>query len=160
MLSISVYPCTTFPPIELNMNRTTPELREMAARLLEADADNGEVSYCPPAVCFCGQFSIVLSKLTGPAGALSLLTRALVLARHETPCLSTVQVKPDGWLQGFPDSAVENEQEEWRSAGIVLVAQLLGLLHAFIGEQLTLQMVDEAWPCLKPNTQVDRKSES
>jgi hypothetical protein len=32
--------------------------------------------------------------------------------------------------------------------GIVLVAQLLGLLVAFVGERLTLKIVREVWPNL------------
>jgi hypothetical protein len=32
--------------------------------------------------------------------------------------------------------------------GVVLVAQLLGLLVAFVGERLTLKIVREVWPNL------------
>ena len=73
--------------------------------------------------------------------------------------MAIVQVMPDGRLQGFEESTSDQEQEEWNNAGIVLVAQLLGLLHAFIGQQLTMQLVDEAWPSTPPNRQVDRNSQ-
>ncbi len=141
------------------MNRSTPELRDLASRLLTAESDGGEVPCCSPAVHFCAQLSAVFSKLTGPAGSRSLLSRAIVLSRQEAPCLTAVQVMPDGQLQGFEESSPENEQDEWNKAGIVLVAQLLGLLHAFIGERLTMQLVEEAWPASPPNRQVDRNSQ-
>ena len=140
------------------MNLSTPELRDLAIRLL-ADEAGGELPCCSPAVHFCAQLGTVFSKLTGPAGSRSLLARALVLSREEAPCLSAVQVMPDGQLQGFEESSPEDEQDEWNKAGIVLVAQLLGLLYAFIGEQLTLQLVAEAWPSSPPNRQVDRNSQ-
>ena len=35
--------------------------------------------------------------------------------------------------------------------GVVLIAQLLGLLVAFIGESLTVRLAREAWPKLPLN---------
>ena len=46
--------------------------------------------------------------------------------------------KPEG--QVAPKEAVES--------GVLLAAQLLGLLVAFIGENLTLRLVREVWPKL------------
>jgi hypothetical protein len=36
------------------------------------------------------------------------------------------------------------------SAGVTLIAQLLGLLDAFIGQDLTLRLVADVWPDLPP----------
>ena len=141
------------------MNRTTPELRNRSIELLANGTEGHEVVCFSSAAEFCGRMSTVLAKLAGPAGSRSLLARALVLARQEAPCMAIVQVMPDGRLQGFEESTSDQEQEEWNNAGIVLVAQLLGLLHAFIGQQLTMQLVDEAWPSTPPNRQVDRNSQ-
>lgn len=46
---------------------------------------------------------MTLSRFTGPAGFLSLLSRALVLAKAEVSSLSVVQVRPDGSLAGFDE---------------------------------------------------------
>lgn len=141
------------------MNLATTQLRDLTDRLLANGAGASEDVRFATAVRFCRQLSNVLSKLTGTAGSLSLLSRALVLSRQEAPCLKSVQVMPDGQLEGFTESAPEDEQAEWDEAGIVLVAQLLGLLHAFIGERLTTHLVDESWPTTPLNTQVDRNTE-
>jgi len=134
------------------VNLATPDLRNLATRLLAEGTGGGEVVRFATATRFCGQFSTVLSKLAGPAGSHSLLARALVLARPEVPCLTVVQLKPDCQLHGFEEKTSEKEQDEWNEAGIVLVARFLGLLHAFIGERLTVQLVNEAWPMPPENT--------
>ena len=38
------------------------------------------------------------------------------------------------------------DPDEFSEGGVVLLAQLLGLLVAFIGENLTLRLVREVWP--------------
>ena len=40
----------------------------------------------------------------------------------------------------------KHKPDELFEGGVVLVAQLLGLLAAFIGEDLTLRFVREVWP--------------
>jgi hypothetical protein len=55
-----------------------------------------------------------------------------------------VHVKPDGSLEGL--SNLRNEDAE---AGVVLIAQLLGLLVAFIGESLMLRILLDVWPGFK-----------
>lgn len=87
-----------------------------------------------------------LATLMGQGGFRALLSRALVLANAEVSWLRAVHVKSDGALDGLealqdgPDPA---EHEEGR---VVLLAQLLGLLVAFIGPGLTLRLVGEVWP--------------
>ncbi len=45
-----------------------------------------------------------------------------------------------------PDSPVD--RAALLDAGVILVAQLIGLLVAFIGEKLTLQLLLDIWPKL------------
>ena len=137
------------------MNSATPELRELALRLLANGGNAGEAVSFATAAEFCARLSAVLSKLAGPAGSLTLLSRALVLAGQKAQCLTIVQLKSDGQLHGFEERTSEKEQHEWNEASIVLVAQLLGLLHAFIGQRLTVQLVEEAWPMAPEKTQDD-----
>ena len=81
-----------------------------------------------------------LSTLVGSSGFRSLLARALTLAKAQAPGLSAVQIKPDGSLEGLSD--LRNQDQ---AAGVILVAQLLGLLVTFIGESLMLSLVLDAW---------------
>ena len=84
-----------------------------------------------------------LVTLTGIAGFRSLLARALTLAKAQAPALNIVQIEPDGSLAGFG-----NDEAQIEEAGLMLIAQLLGLLVTFIGERLMLTLVRDAWPDL------------
>ncbi len=84
----------------------------------------------------CEKFRQVLGIFLGNSGFRELLSRALALSAEEASQLSAVHVDPDGTLQGV--SGGEGE--------VVLVANLLTLLVTFIGEALTLRMLQEAWP--------------
>jgi hypothetical protein len=87
-----------------------------------------------------------LATLMGPGGYHALLSRALVLAAAEIPWLCSVEVKPDGSLEGLDKIHESIGQAEFLRGRVVLLAQLLGLLNAFIGELLTLRLLREAWP--------------
>jgi len=54
-------------------------------------------------------------------------------------------------LEGLEELQAQVDPEEMAEGSVVLVAQLLALLVAFIGENLTLQMVREVWPKLSLN---------
>ena len=132
------------------MTAVFPAILDLARRILavEAARDNPAGTRVDEAVRVCGKLQVPLSKFTGPAGFLSLLSRALVLAKSEVPCLSVVQVRPDGSLAGFDElkhdqDVMELELEKGRA---VLVGHLLGLLATFIGDSLTRRLACEAWP--------------
>ena len=87
-----------------------------------------------------------LTTLTGDAGFRSLLGRALTLASREHPWLSTVHLDPDGPLQGRGSMDAKIGANAIAEGEILLLAEVLGLLVAFIGEALTLRLVAETWP--------------
>lgn len=89
----------------------------------------------------CEKLRRPLSALAGATGFRALLSRALALAKARDPGLSAVQVKPDGSLEGL--SEVHD--------GVLLIGQLLGLLGTFVGESLTLRLIQDAWPDLALN---------
>ena len=82
----------------------------------------------------------------GHSGFRALLSRALVLAKFEVSWLRTVQVEADGSLEGLEEHLARLDPDEFLQGTCILLAQLLGLLVAFIGEKLTLGMVLEVWP--------------
>jgi hypothetical protein len=84
-----------------------------------------------------------LCALAGVAGFQSLVSRALTIAEREAPSLGAVQVMPDGSLTGlvkFVPPAPEAEGE------VILIAEVIGLLLTFLGEALTLRLVQDVWP--------------
>lgn len=125
------------------MNLATPPLRDLATRLLALESESGKDINAASAFRVCGKLGVRLTLLAGAAGFRSLLARALVLAQAQVPWLLAVQVLPDGRLEGLGN---DTGKEDLIEGEVALVAQLLGLLHTFIGEPLTMQLVKEAWP--------------
>ena len=87
----------------------------------------------------------------GKVGFRELLSRALALANAEVPWLRAVHVKADGSFEGLDELGAQVDPDEFSEGRVVLLAQLLGLLVTFIGEELTLRLVREVWPKLSPN---------
>jgi len=121
-------------------------IRDLALRLLayEATARNSSEENTAPVVRVSEKLRRPLSALAGASAFRVLLARALILAKAQVPTLSAVQVQPDGSLDGL--SQVPNDQAE--EGGVMLIAHLIGLLVAFIGNKLTLHMVLDLWPDL------------
>jgi hypothetical protein len=57
-----------------------------------------------------------------------------------------VQVAADGSLQGLDELGPQIGKDQVGDGGAVLITQLLGLLLTFIGEGLTLRLVQDVWP--------------
>lgn len=124
-----------------------PEMLDLARRLLRHEAVEG----CQPPECpelrVSEKLRQSLSALVGVVGFRTLLARALTLAKAEAPILGTLKISNDGSLEGFP-SAREAPlgAAQIDGAGAVLVGHLLALLCIFIGESLTLRLVQDVWP--------------
>ena len=124
-----------------------PESRHLAQRLLAYEAVAGENSEPAESAAFrvFAKLRLALITLAGLAGFRSLLSRALTLARADAPDLSAVEVAADGSLKGLDELASQAE-EEAQEGGVVLITQLIGLLLTFIGNDLTLRLVQDVWP--------------
>jgi hypothetical protein len=131
------------------MSRATPELRKFAERLIayETRADSPKTAE-GQAFRVGAKLRPHLATLMGSAGFRALVSRALALASAEVPALKVVRVKTDGTFDGWDELAAEVRAEEIAKGRVVVVTQLLGLLAAFIGENLTVRLVLEAWPKL------------
>jgi hypothetical protein len=89
-----------------------------------------------------------LARLMGKVGFRELLSRALVLAKAEVPWLNAVRIKADGSFEELDELAAQVDPDEISEGRVILLAQLLGLLVTFVGEELTLRLVREVWPKL------------
>ena len=124
------------------------QTRDLAQRLLAYQNAAGKTSEPTEFAAFgvCERLRQPLITLAGLAGFRSLLSRALTLARAEAPSLSAVQVAADGSVKGLGELASQTDKERARDGGAILIAQLIGLLLTFIGEGLTLRLVQDVWP--------------
>ena len=130
-------------------------MRELAERLLDYEAFAGEATGPgePATLRVYEKLRQGLGEFAGVAGFQSLASRALVLAKTEAPSLGAARVAPDGSLEGLGkieyqfDLARDPNGEPPAGEGeIILIARLLGLLHLFLGEALTLSLLRVKWP--------------
>ena len=131
------------------MNRTTPQMRSIAERLIQYETPKKDASGTADAATLAvtERLRPHLATLMGNGGYRALLARALKLASAEVSWLRTVQVNADGVIEGFePLRARLIKPAEFHEGRVVLLAKLLGLLVAFIGPGLTSRLVGEIWP--------------
>jgi len=122
-------------------------MRDFAERLIAYETKGNKSSETKTVAVFLvgEKLRPHLAMLMGNVGFSALLSRALVLANAEVPWLRAVHVKA-GSLEGLDELGAQVTPAEIFEGRVVLLAQLLGLLVAFIGERLTLSLVREIWP--------------
>ena len=125
-------------------------MRSIAKRLMGYETPSNKSSDAQTAAAFrvTDKLRPHLATLMGHGGFRALLSRALALASAEVPWLRAVQVNADGTLEGLETLHAQLNPAEFLEGRVVLLAQLLGLLVAFIGPSLTSRLVGEIWPQL------------
>ncbi len=94
----------------------------------------------------CEKLRRPLAGWMGVAGFRSLLARALTLATATVPWLEGMKIDGEGRLE-FPVGGETEVPEDEAVQGVsALIVQLLELLVTFIGEPLTLRLVQDVWP--------------
>jgi len=130
--------------------------RDLARSLVasEAEASTAALETEPASVRVYESLRRQLSAKVGVGGFQALASRALALAKSQSPRLSAVQVTANGGLLGFGEAESQTDAEEDGEAGIILIAQLLGLFLTFLGEATTLRLIEDL------RLQVDVKTEA
>jgi len=125
---------------------TPPEkTRDLARSLIacEADASTASLQTEPATVRVYERLRRQLGAPVGVDGFQALAFRALALAKSESPRLSTVQITENGGLRGLGEVESEMNADEAGEAGVILIAQLLGLFLTFLGEATTLRLIED-----------------
>jgi len=119
--------------------------RDLARSLVacEADASTNSLRTGPATVRVYERLRRQLGAHVGVDGFQALASRALALVRSHSPRLSSVQVTADGGLRGLGEVVSQREADEDGEAGIILIAQLLGLFLTFLGEATTLRLIED-----------------
>jgi len=130
------------------MNRASPRMRRFAKQLIVSDALANSASEAGRATAFpiTDILRRHLAALMGKGGVRALLARSLALSTAEIPWLRAVQVNAEGDLEGLEAAGSSIDPTDFLEGRVVLLAQLLGLLVAFIGPSLTSRIVGEFWP--------------
>jgi len=119
--------------------------RDLARSLVasEAKADTASLHSEPVTVRVYERLRRQLGAPVGADGFQSLATRALALARFESPRLRAVQVMANGTLRGLSEVESQTNPEKDGEVGIILIAQLLGLFLTLLGETTTLRLIED-----------------
>ena len=130
--------------------------RDLARSLVSSEADAARTTLHsePATVRVYERLRRQLGASVGVDGFQALASRALALARSESPRLSAVEVTANGGLRGLDKIESETGIDEDGEVGIVLIAQLLGLFLTFLGEATTLRLIEDL------RLQVDVRTES
>ena len=129
------------------MNHATPKAQKLARRLLalETAVTTPVGPDMPAAFRVCEELRRTLARLAGVAGFRSLISRALALAVQEVSWLQELRIGTDGSLERLEEAEAELSLSEVERGERILVAQLISLLFGFIGEALTIRLVQESW---------------
>jgi len=130
------------------MSATPPSIQNLARQLLarESAGVGSSERDVDRAIRACEKLRAPLTKLTGPAAFASLVSRALALSKRRAPSLERLRIGADGALtvaEEIPRNVAAMEPAH--DGGVILVAELLGLLIVLIGEPLMLSLVRDAW---------------
>jgi hypothetical protein len=119
--------------------------RELARSLVacEADATTTSLHTEPATVRVYERLRRQLGSPVGVDGFQVLASRALALAKSHSPRLNAVQVTANGGLRGLGEVESQTDADEDGEAGIILIAQLLGLFLTFLGEATTLRLIED-----------------
>ena len=119
--------------------------RQMARSLVASEADASTTSLQAESATV-RVYERLRRQLGAPVGTdafRALASRALALARSESPRLSAVQVMANGGLRGLSEIEFQTEADEDGEAGTILIAELLGLFLTFLGEATTLRLIED-----------------
>ena len=136
------------------MTQVPAPLADFARRLLLHEAGKGRSSreFADAAERACLALHRQLAPLLSSAGFDALIGRAMKLAAREFPFLATVgnTTPRSGCFDGLRQAVEQRESKEVENALVAILANFMWLLIIFIGENLGLRKVREAWPDVPP----------
>ena len=115
-------------------------MKELAKRLI-AYEDASDSASNPESIAslrVVEKLRISMTHFAGADGFTALMRRAIALSHAENPGAEVITLGKDG--------SIASKGELWEETCSVLVAQLLDLMVTFIGEPLTLTLLNAIWP--------------
>jgi len=119
--------------------------RDLARSLIarEADVTPASLHSEPATLRVYERLRRQLGAPVGVDGFQALASRALALARAESSRLNAVEVTANGVLRGLAEVEFQTDANEDGEAGVILIAQLLGLFLTFLGEETTTRLIED-----------------
>jgi hypothetical protein len=132
-------------------------IRDWARRLIASEADADPPS-TPTELATLRVYEKLRRQLCAPVGVdgfQALASRALSLAKSQSPSLSAVQVTAHGDLRGLGDVPFNLHTEDDGEVGVLLIAQLLGLFVALLGEGALVRLIEHIPPQVEVKARLD-----
>lgn len=132
------------------MKPVNPTLQKLALRLLEHEAATSGNPHEPvKAIELCCQrLHDRLDRLIGAGGFRALLNRALHLAKKKYAWLEGVGIEdyPGCEFKDLREAVKGKKPATVNEACTLILANVIWLLVIFIGEDITIGLIQEAWP--------------
>jgi hypothetical protein len=128
-----------------------PVTRNLARRLLAYERLTA-TTLVDPKPAIVRLYEKLREQLFAPLGAAGfrvLASRALTLAKSKAPGLATIQVRADGFLQGLEELELPTGAHQENEVEVVFIEQFFDLFLNFLGDALTMQLVEDIYPDLK-----------
>ena len=142
------------------MAETSPELVEVARRILEHEAGGAADPRASAAALetACRRLKHHLLDLLGSEGVYALLRRALHLAAREHHLLAHAAVSRESavCLIDLAESLAESTDEEAAAAAAAVLTHALGLLIMLFGQELGMKPIRKLWPQAIHGREIDR----
>jgi hypothetical protein len=134
------------------MRRSITQIQDLANRLFAAEAlrhgQGQPIGASETMERVCQRLQQRLKLLIGAGGLYALFARALYLAKVEHPWLDMVEMEQDSdcCLKGLREAAEQQDSDEAIKGFAAITANIIWLLVTFIGEDIILGLMYEAWP--------------
>ena len=136
------------------MAAATPAHRELARWLLAREMGGRDemTDLIAAADTACRKLSRRVARLVTFVACQALLARALHLARRDFSFLEGVRPgpAPDVCLEGLAERVRGVEPAQAREGLATVLANMLGLLATFVGDEITVRLVRDTWPDARP----------
>lgn len=129
---------------------SAPKLQEVARRLITSQmgANRQPHELVSVAVSIFETLLTTLSPVVGTFGSQALLGRSLTLTTTAFPCYGEVRGAEHALLDAVGACLRKQEPDVAMEATVALLTAYMDLLATFIGEPLTMRLLQEAWPDL------------
>jgi hypothetical protein len=116
----------------------------------ELDRHKSRESVVPAGQAACAALYRRLTPLVTSSGSQGFLTRSLHLAREQYPFLQGLRggASPETCLEGLDEALRDVGSDDAYQALVLVLAHMIGLLATFIGDDLAMRILGEAWPNL------------
>ena len=118
------------------MGSPTDAMMELAQKLITLEG--ADVASADAAIRVIEKLRLLVVRFSGSDGFTALMRRAVALSKLNESSRGGYKLKADGSIASLDGISGE--------AGLTLIAHLLALMTMFIGQALTLSLLNDVWP--------------